>query len=83
MPNRRLVNESLTFSYDKVGDILYIDKCAPYKEQDSEEIDEDGSVRLNPETDEVENVEILFFSRRLFAEESIEIPLSAELRLLS
>ena len=49
---------SLTFRYDKVGDILYVDKCRPYAEQDSEMVADDTAVRLNPETNEVETVEI-------------------------
>ena len=30
--------EKLVFQYDQEGDILYINKCAPYAEQESEEI---------------------------------------------
>ena len=30
----------LTFRYDQVGDIRYIDKGPPYPEQDSEELDD-------------------------------------------
>jgi uncharacterized protein YuzE len=30
----------LTFKYDRDADILHIDKCAPYPEQDSEELGE-------------------------------------------
>ena len=71
----------LTLKYDKAGDILYIDKCAPYKEQDSEELPDEIAVRLNPTTDEVENVEILFFTKRLQAGETIELPFNADLRL--
>jgi hypothetical protein len=71
----------LTFRYDKVGDILYVDKCKPYAEQDSKEVGDEISVRLNPETDEVETVEIMWFKRRLEAGEEIELPLTALLRL--
>jgi hypothetical protein len=28
----------LTFGYDPVGDILYVDTCLPYAEQESEEV---------------------------------------------
>lgn len=53
--------EKLIFQYDKVGDILYINKCAPYAEQESEGIGDEMIARLNPVSGEVENLEILFF----------------------
>jgi Protein of unknown function (DUF2283) len=55
----------LTFIYDQVGDIFYINKVQPYKEQESEEIDEGIIARFHPVTDEIENLEILFFWQRL------------------
>jgi uncharacterized protein YuzE len=51
----------LTFRYDREGDILHIDKCSPYPEQESEELGDDVIARLNPRTKEIENVEVLFF----------------------
>jgi len=72
----------LTFRYDKVGDILYVDKCPPYKEQESDELGDEIAVRLNPTTGDVENIEILFFSKRLAADERIELPLSASMRVI-
>jgi uncharacterized protein YuzE len=71
----------LSLRYDKVGDILYIDRCKPYQEQEAEEIADQVGVRLNPETGEVENLEIVAFYERLAAGESIELPLSGGLRL--
>jgi uncharacterized protein YuzE len=73
----------LTIRYDRVGDILYIDRCRPYREQESEEAGDEIIVRLNPRTREVENVEILFFSRRFPTGEAVELPLFAEIRLAS
>jgi uncharacterized protein YuzE len=55
----------LTFRYDREGDILYIDKCPPYPEQESEEIGDEVIGRLNPRSGEIENLEVLFFSTRL------------------
>jgi len=55
----------LTFKYDREGDILHIDKCPPYPEQESEELGDDVIARLNPVTGEIENLEVLFFSTRL------------------
>jgi uncharacterized protein YuzE len=71
----------LTFKYDRKGDILHIDKCAPYPEQESEELGDDVIARLNPHTGEVENLEVLFFSTRLLRSELFELPVTADLRL--
>lgn len=71
----------LTFKYDREADILRIDKCQPYAEQESEELDDEVIARLNPRTGEVENVEVLFFSTRLLRNDLFELPLSADLRL--
>ncbi|MGH2351787.1 MAG: DUF2283 domain-containing protein, partial [Chloroflexota bacterium] len=53
--------EKLTFRYDREADILYISTTAPYPEQESEELGDDVIARLNPQTGEVENLEVLFF----------------------
>ena len=72
---------TLTFHYDLIGDILYIDKVKPYAEQESEALDDEIVVRLNPKTNEVENVEILFYSKRLSQTNDFTLPLLADLRL--
>jgi uncharacterized protein YuzE len=71
----------LSFKYDREADILHIDKCEPYPEQESEELGDEVIARLNPETGDVENMEVLFFSARLLREELFEIPVEAELHL--
>jgi hypothetical protein len=71
----------LTLRYDKIGDILYVDKCPPYAEQESDEIGDEIIARFNPKTSEVETIEILFFTKRLEKGETIEIPVTGELRL--
>ena len=58
---------NLTFQYDREADILYINTCAPYPEQESEELDDEVIARFNPETNEIENLEILFFQRDYYA----------------
>ena len=73
----------LSFRYDRLGDVLYIDKCPAYPEQESEELGDEIVARLNPETGEIENVEILFFSTRLLRSELFELPVAAHLRLES
>ena len=71
----------LTFKYDREADILYINKCAPNAAQESEELGDDVVARLNPQTGEVENLEVLFFSTRLLRSDLLELPLEAHLRL--
>ena len=71
----------LSFKYDRGADILHIDKCPPYAEQESEELGDEVIARLNPQTGEVENLEILFFSTRLLRGELFELPVMADLRL--
>ena len=41
------------------------------------------TTQLNPESGAVENLEILFFSKRLTANEKIELPIEMDLRLVS
>jgi uncharacterized protein YuzE len=57
------MDAKLSFKYDREADILYIDTVAPYAEQESEELGDD--VVANPQTGEIENLEVLFFSTRL------------------
>ncbi len=75
--------ETLTFQYDREADILYIGKREPYAEQESEEVGDEVVARLNPETREVENLEVLFFSTRLLRNDVIELPLATEMHLAS
>ncbi len=70
---------SLTFKYDREVDILHIDTCPPYAEQESEELGDEVVARLNPDTGEVENLEVLFFSTRLLRSELFKLPVTAEL----
>ena len=70
----------LSFKYDREGDILYIDTMPPYAEQESEELGDDVIARLNPTTGEIENLEVLFFSRRLLRGDLFELPVIAHLR---
>ena len=71
----------LSFKYDREADILHIDKCSPYPEQESEELGDEVIARLNPDTGEVENLEVLFFSTRLLRSDLFELPVSADLRI--
>jgi len=75
------MSTALTFRYDRVGDILYIDTCPPYQGQDSEEVDDGVMARINPTTEGIENLEILFFLTRLSQEGEFQVPVAGELRL--
>ncbi len=75
------MKSKLTFRYDREADILYIDKWHPYSEQESEELGDEIIARLSPETGEIENLEVLFFSTRLLRSDLFQIPIAATLRL--
>lgn len=72
---------ALKFEYDRIGDILYVSQCPSCAEQVSEAPDDDIVVHLNPSTNEVEIVEVLFFSTRLPRGELFELPIATEMRL--
>ena len=71
----------LMMEYDPAGDIFYLGKTAPYPEQDSEEIDYGVVARLNPQSGEVENLEILFFSTRVKSGAGLRLPVLADFHL--
>jgi len=75
------MDTKLIFKYDRETDILYIDKCPPYAEQESKELGDDIVARLNPATREVENLEVLFFSTRLLRQNLFEVPITGNLQL--
>lgn len=70
----------LTFKYDREADILHIDKCPPYADQESEELGDDVVARLNPSTGEIENLEVMFLSTRLLRSDLFQLPVTADLR---
>ena len=73
----------LTLAYDREADILHIDACRPYPEQDSEELANEMVARLNPQPREIENLEVLFFSTRLLRGDVLELPVTGNLRLVT
>jgi uncharacterized protein YuzE len=73
--------EKLNFTYDRDSDVLYLSSRPQYAEQDSEELEDEVIARLNPDTGEVEGIEVLFFSTRLLRSTVVELPVSAYLRL--
>jgi len=58
------MDATLMFKYDCQGDILHIDKCQPYAEQESQELGDDVVARLNPPTFEIESLEVMSLSTR-------------------
>jgi uncharacterized protein YuzE len=72
--------EKLTFKYDREADILYVNTVPPYAEQESEELEDEIIIRLNPKTGKVENFEVLFFTTRLLRSELFSLPVIADLR---
>jgi hypothetical protein len=66
-----------------VGDILYIEKRPPCAAQGSRQIDDEIVVRFNPETREVESLEVLFFSKRLQDGKPFDLPINGELGVVA
>ena len=64
--------------YDREADILCIRSRPPYPEQETEELDDDVVMRLNPETGHVESLEVLFFSTRWLRSGLFELPVTAD-----
>jgi uncharacterized protein YuzE len=75
-----VADRGLTFDYDPIGDSLMVTLCPIYPEQETEELGDDMLARFNPETDEIEAIEIFFWSRRLAEGESVFVPVEAMLR---
>ena len=72
---------NLTVQYDRDADILYVNTCPAYPEQESEELADEIIARFNPDTGDIENLEVLFFSTRLLRDELFNLPISARLQL--
>jgi uncharacterized protein YuzE len=72
--------QALIFQYDRESDILYINTVAPYADQKSEELGDEVIARLNPNTGQIENLEVLFFTSRLLRKSWLSLPIAAELR---
>ena len=70
-------NDQLKFDYDSIGDILYISKVNPYIRQESDEIEDGVVARMNPDTLEIESLEILSFKKRLEMNPSFTLPIIA------
>jgi hypothetical protein len=74
----RTTSPKAALTYDASSDTLHIDVCAPYKEQDSDEIGFGLLARTNPKTGAIENIEVRAFQKRLADGQAIELPLRLE-----
>ena len=70
----------LTLEYDRVGDILYVQTCPPYRGQESDTLPGDMVGRFNPETGALECVEILAFTHRFARRRELALPFKVEVR---
>jgi hypothetical protein len=75
------MDAKLKIVYDREADILHIDRLRPYAQQESEKLEDGVIARMNPTTDEIENLEVLFFSTRLLRSNEYELPILADFRL--
>ena len=68
----------LSFRHDVIGNVMTIEKCRPHPEQDSDEIGLSVVGRMNPNTGEVESLEILSYSHLILSRDPIrlEIPVA-------
>lgn len=73
------MGKEMTFNYDRTADILYINLTDPYPEQETKELGDDVIARLNPETGNIENMEVLFFSTRLLRNEILKLPVTGDI----
>ena len=64
-------------------DILYVGVREPYSGQVVEELEEGVVARMRPGGREIENLEILYVSRRLATGGALELPVLAALRLVA
>ena len=70
----------MQLKYDPVSDTLYIDTCPPYNEQESDEIALGVIARSNPDTGEIENLEVFHFHKRFEQGEAFDIPVRLDMR---
>jgi hypothetical protein len=61
----------LKFEYDEVGVILYIEKVPPHPDQQSVQLAYNIMARVNRDTQVLEGVEVLFFTRWLLKNQQV------------
>ena len=73
----------LSIHYDPVSDTLCVDRRPPYAEQDSDLLDDDTLARFNPQTGDVETLELMHFRRRLESDQGVRLPVAASFQPLA
>ena len=68
-----MASEHLIFEYDVEGDIMFIAKCQPYLGQDEGDIEDMVVARCHPHNNEVESIEILFFTTRVLSRSPVRL----------
>ena len=68
-----MASEHLIFEYDVEGDIMFIAKRRPYLGQDEDDIEDMVVARCHPHTNEVESIEILFFTTRVVSRSPVRL----------
>jgi uncharacterized protein YuzE len=74
------VARKLNISYDRIGDILYLETVKPSARQETKHLAADILGRINSRTGVLENIEILFFAARAGRRGGLGLPVSAHLR---
>ena len=67
--------------YGLYGDILYLGTMTLCPEQEAKEFDYGVVVRLNPQSGEIENLDILCFSARVPSGGTLQLPILAKFHL--
>lgn len=65
--------EKLIFEYDRIGDMLFIRQRPPYRGQETDEIADSVIAKLNPQTDVVECVHIMFLSAQILSHDPFRL----------
>ena len=71
--------QKLTLEYDRIGDILYVQACPPYREQECDELAQEMLGRFNPDTGALEGLEIQFFTKRFRRRRELLLPFAVEM----
>ena len=72
--------QKLTLEYDRIGDILYVQACPPYRDQECDELADGMLGRFNPDTGALEGLEILSFTKRFRRRRELTLPFAIEMR---
>jgi uncharacterized protein YuzE len=75
--------QGINIYYDSPRDVLYVHFVPPYTEQWIDNLDDDTTVRLNPQSKTVEGLELWHYMARLEAGEDVIVPVAAhDVRIL-